>query len=604
MYRRQKKRHCSYLQWYPFAKLSKADWDYIESPLFYARYISDAAFILMPECSRTAKCFMQKANADLRVFYLLHPIMFLYIQACGLAVFRRKSLDLQDYRSAHYSGSYENGSAHYKGGYDEYCIEAKKCSERYTYCLKTDISNFFSNINIEQLIDLVDKATGGTIGSVDLAMLSGLLSYCGRGQFPIIQNSVASSFLATQILLDQVDRDFANALLKNKFVTEFRFVRYVDDLHIFFNIDETRADKRIAKWIIKTYARALEPFGLSLNYEKTHLVSKEELPNSLAGASFEEEEQTPRAFSIEPCRIAGFYEAIAKKQHGGNFSAPMYQELLLEFFGDIDTCLDAREVYRDCYYHRSDLFKEGTVIAELTQILDSGAEVLLYDCEGTMKAILNTHDEYLNKGVLNKLFTTSRSKQWTAYETMLATTYLRYRGMRHPDLLSTLNSEQPDLGSYVADYCCGRFLDTLEDNATSRLLGLLEGDRPSRFQYLMYLKLSSIGNHFEAATYYRSYFDRVATLASRALRKKQGKKVRRGKWLYGKDCSSFFSSIEGAEQIVESNERIRRQNPLVHAESTLLDGSAPFDVVKESTFALQKLLNDCIENDPLGIWDE
>ena len=604
MYRRQRKRHCSYLQWYPFSKLTRADWDLIESSAFYARYISDAAFILLPECVRTAKCFMQKANADLRVFYLLHPIMFLYIQACGLTIFQKKTLDLPDYRSAYYSGSYENGSAHYKDGYDEYCFEAKKCSERYAYCLKTDISNFFSSINIEQLVGLIDKATGGTIGSVDLAMLSGLLSYCGRGQYPIIQNSVASSYLATQVLLDQVDRDFADALSKNALVTEFRFVRYVDDLHIFFDIDETRADKRIAKWIIKTYARVLEPYSLSLNHEKTYLVSKEELPNSLAGASFGEEEQSPRAFSIEPYRIAEFYEAIAREQLGGSFSASMYQELLLKFFGDIDTCLDAKEVYRDCYYHRPDLFKEKIVITELTQILDSGAEVLLYDCEGTMKAILNTHDEYLNKGVLNRLFTTSRNKQWTVYETMLATTYLRYRGMRHSDLLATLNSEQPDLGSYVADYCCRRFLDTLEDETTSRLLRLLEGDRPSRFQYLMYLKLSSIGNHFEAATYYRSYFDRVATLASRVLNKKLGKKVRRGKWLYGKECSSFFRPIEGAEQIVESSERIRQQNPLVHAESTLLDGSAPFDVVKESTFALQKLLKDCIENDLFGIWGE
>ena len=69
MMRRESARFRSYIQWYPFARLSKASWDLLESQNYFDCYIKDGAFILSKHMRfRTRGCILD-IRVRLRSFF-------------------------------------------------------------------------------------------------------------------------------------------------------------------------------------------------------------------------------------------------------------------------------------------------------------------------------------------------------------------------------------------------------------------------------------------------------------------------------------------------------------------------------------------------------
>ena len=52
----------SYLQWYPFAKLTDKDKEVIQSEEFYKKYIYTSSFVLFPFAMHQSENFLQKGN--------------------------------------------------------------------------------------------------------------------------------------------------------------------------------------------------------------------------------------------------------------------------------------------------------------------------------------------------------------------------------------------------------------------------------------------------------------------------------------------------------------------------------------------------------------
>lgn len=52
------------------------------------------------------------------------------------------------------------------------------------------------------------------------------------GKFPLVQNSTASSFLATIVYLDIIDVKLGNFIKKLPNIEAYKLIRYVDDLYI------------------------------------------------------------------------------------------------------------------------------------------------------------------------------------------------------------------------------------------------------------------------------------------------------------------------------------------------------------------------------------
>ena len=81
--------HKSYLQWFPFSKLSNDEKTEIEGETFFNRYIKDGSFVLFPEVMRHSENYIQKGDGSFRHSALISPIMFLVIQAIGMEISKR-----------------------------------------------------------------------------------------------------------------------------------------------------------------------------------------------------------------------------------------------------------------------------------------------------------------------------------------------------------------------------------------------------------------------------------------------------------------------------------------------------------------------------------
>lgn len=66
----------SYLQLFPFTKLTVSDKEEIKSKEFFEKYIDSGAFVLFPEMMHHSENFIQKADGSFRNSALISPILF------------------------------------------------------------------------------------------------------------------------------------------------------------------------------------------------------------------------------------------------------------------------------------------------------------------------------------------------------------------------------------------------------------------------------------------------------------------------------------------------------------------------------------------------
>lgn len=263
----------AYLQWFPFSKLTKDDEVRISSEEFFNQYIKNAAFVLFPKVMYRSENFLQKSDGSFRDSSLLFPILYLVIQTIGKEISNHYKPERNVTIDAFYAGNYEHMRAKYKQDYDEFYKLVNVYISESKYFIKTDVTNFFPNINLDILINQIDKKSN--IDSVhftptQLKMIKELFSYCGDGKFPTIENSIASSYLATIVYMDEVDNrifDFIND--KIDCISSFKIIRYVDDMYILIDSPYDIIRLRDAyNQIRNEYSSILKEYGLSLNTKK------------------------------------------------------------------------------------------------------------------------------------------------------------------------------------------------------------------------------------------------------------------------------------------------------------------------------------------------
>lgn len=108
----------SYLQWFPFTKLSTKDKETISSEAFYNQYIKTSSFILFPQVMHQSENFLQKSDGSFRDSSLIGPILYLMLQAVGKEIHDQyKSIRPADI-SVYYAGNYEHMRPKYKQDYE------------------------------------------------------------------------------------------------------------------------------------------------------------------------------------------------------------------------------------------------------------------------------------------------------------------------------------------------------------------------------------------------------------------------------------------------------------------------------------------------------
>ena len=93
------------------------------------------------------------------------------------------------------------------------------------------------------------------------------LTLCGVA---LVENSIASSFLATVVYLDEIDSRLASFIDTHiSAFDSYKIIRYVDDMYILISSDHTEAEIHDAYNRIRNeYSSILKEYGLALNTKK------------------------------------------------------------------------------------------------------------------------------------------------------------------------------------------------------------------------------------------------------------------------------------------------------------------------------------------------
>ena len=584
----------AYLQWFPFSLLSESDKKKIASFDFYNEYINLGKFTLDNNNLYKTDNYIQKTDGSFRDSTLISPIMFLILQAIGKNIsyyYRRENTIVK----AYYAGDYSDMYPKYKKSYDEFFKIINVESENYKYFIKTDITNFFNNINVNSLFNRIDAICNKekqNISQLEISMCKDFLLYCGNGRFPLVENSIASSYLATIVYLDQVDKKFSDVIQKrNTQIKDFIIVRYVDDMYILFNtVSDKKGLQKIYNSLKNEYSSILKEHGLSLNTRKCCFGPIGEINRELKKSLYFDEinfgsYDLSSSFSTSLINfLNNLYHLLTTTYLG----VDEYNELIEECFFNPIIDYTPDEVFNHFVYEDNDVLTSEEVVTIVKSIIDYDVSVLSLDSKRLSVLVLKTaSSKYKDRAVislLNNLFERNRNDSWNSYDTIVAVSYLLQSGFRHIDLLKVLGEREPKFYRYYENYISKSFL-TVFKNDSFRNICYVQNDWKACYLYLMFSFSFNRKDYILAYSFYKNFFDRVSADITFyfKLDKKRGKKPNYSKYYKEKSLIDLYSkslNSEHVDTVIKKAHRIRNSSPLSHASSELIDKVTSNEIIE------------------------
>lgn len=588
----------AYLQWFPFTKLSSADKKTISGEEFYNRYIKTASFILFSPSMHQSENFLQKGDGSFRDSSLVAPILFLFLQAIGLEIHNQYTPIRPSDIFFYYAGNYRYLRPRYKQDYDDFFKELNASIDEYQYFIKTDISNFFANISVDKLIMQVDDVCNSdsiVFSQTQLHLFKELLKYCGNGKFPLIENSIASSFLATVVYLDPVDKALHEYISKNVTAfSSFRVVRYVDDMYILISSDEPIENLHEAYNEIRNeYSSILKNYGLALNTKKCCLKESKEINHELKKSLYDEcfNGQKHNIEELFSGALHLFLKELSTELLSDSIDIERYNELINKHFSSDDIEFTSSEVFNYFVYENEEELKSEPLIKEIVRLVEKNISFISLDPKRLTLMIMKTESERAIKGFLNQLFKKNRSHKWNSYDTTIAISYLIQSKFQHIDLLNILSNRHPSLYSYYLYHCQSSTIHCFDLCKEKKLVGIIANDSKAHYLYFMYLCEMKRANYMAAFAYYKNYFDRVTADLDFATNSDNGLKKPNYNMFYREGVlKKFYASINGSKIVIENAHKLRNANPLSHASSELLDSNDTSEDLCKSIKDMSNLL--------------
>lgn len=588
----------AYLQWFPFTKLSSDDKKTISGEEFYNNYIKTASFILFSPAMHQSENYLQKGDGSFRDSALVAPVLYLFLQAIGLEIHNHYSSIRPSDISVYYAGNYERRRPKYKQDYDDFFKELNASIDEYQFFIKTDITNFFANINVDKLISQIDSICNSdsvTFSQTQLHLFKELLTYCGNGRFPLIENSVASSFLATVVYLDAVDKALYEYISTNiTAFSSFRIVRYVDDMYILISSDKPVGYLHEAYNEIRNeYSSILKNFGLALNTKKCCLKESKEINQELKKSLYDEyfNGQKHNIEELFSGALYRFLNDLSLELLLDSIDIEKYNALIDKHFSSDDIEFTSSEVFNYFVYEDETDLQSDAVVKEIIDLVEQSISFISLDPKRLTVMIMKTNSDRAIKGFLNQLFKKNRSDKWNSYDTTIAISYLIQSKFRHIDLLDILSNRHSKLYSYYYYHCKSSSIHCFDLWRVKRLSEIIAHDSKAHYLYFMHLCEMKRENYMAAFAYYKNYFDRVtADLDFAAGNDPSLKKPNYNKFYKEGTLISFYNSVEDSKTIIEDAHKLRNANPLSHASSELLDNNNTSEDLCESIKALSKLI--------------
>ena len=591
--------HKAYLQWFPFSKLTDEDKTEISGADFYDKYIKQGGFVFFPEVMRHSENFIQKSDGSFRNAALVSPIFFLVLQSIGKEISTRyipqRPVDIGVY----YAGNYEYRRPRYKQDYDDFFKAINAGAEQYQYYIKTDITSFFGNINVNELIDRINVICNGpeqTISQTQLLLLKELLLYCGDGYYPLIENSMASSYMATVIFLDAVDCDL-HEFIKTKVeaVSSFQMIRYVDDLYILFSSDKTLDQLTpVYNTVRNAYSSILKKHGLALNTKKCALKETAEINEELKKSLYDEYVNGEEADLGEffTGKLQGFLTEIYDTVCRQGLTNDQYTKLIEKHFSSDDIEFTPEEVFNYLVYENQTELKQPEVSIILVRIINRDVSFLSIDPKRLSVMVMQSGNDNAVKAMLNQLFIRSRAGVWNSYDTTIAISYLIQSKFQHIDLLDVIYANSEDLYAYYYYGCKTSFICQIQKEKPNRYLRCIEGDTKAAFLYFMSLCEKNRANYLGAYAYYKNFFDRIsADMAFKAGEDPRCKKPNYKKYYTEGAFKTLYAGIADCDSIIEKAHDLRNDNPLSHSSAGLIDSNSSSKDLTESQEKLDGLIH-------------
>src|SRR5699024_7163363 len=149
---------------------------------FFSKYIRTGGFVAFPNTLYQTENYIQKGDGSFRNSSLISPILYLVLQAVGKEISEKYVLQRPNSISIYYAVNYLENMRIYKHDYDNFFKEINGSIEQYQYFIKTDISNFYSSINLDKLIrqiDCVCNQVATVFTQTHLLLYRRLLQFCG-----------------------------------------------------------------------------------------------------------------------------------------------------------------------------------------------------------------------------------------------------------------------------------------------------------------------------------------------------------------------------------------------------------------------------------------
>lgn len=574
----------AYLQWYPFSKITEKDKKKIISEDFFEQYIASGSFILYSPNLLRMENYIQKTDGSFRDSSLVSPILFLLLQAIGKKISNFYQNKRASEIEVYYAGNYEKMCPKYKHEYDTFYKSVNSYKECSQFFIKTDISSFFQNINLDILFDRIDRICNSdrvNITQTELALYKELLSYCGNGNFPLIENSLASSYLATMVYLDEIDEQLNSFISKEiHHFSSYKMVRYVDDMYILFTTDVPHYGRQTAYNMIRNeYSSILKEYGLALNTGKCCMKPTGEINDELKKSLYDEAFYGERHEIAEqfPDAMYNFLKELYEKLSVNNISLDEYCNLINKHFSMEGLEYTPDEAFNYFIYEDDTVLKKTEIVDIIAKLINQDISFIALDSKRLsvmiMKTATGSNDKTI-KSMLNHLFERDRNNLWNAYDTIAAIAYLTQSHFGHIDLLGVLKKRCPGFHEYYS-YYCKRSLVSAFDSVNADLVNWAIGsDWKAYYLLFMYTMATAKNNHLIAYSYYKNYFDRVtADIAFRTGDITNEKSPNYKRFYHEKNIINFYSKKldKKVESTIKKAHKLRNKNPLAHASAELID---------------------------------
>lgn len=589
----------AYLQWFPFTKISSADQDTIASEEFYNRYIKSGAFVLFPSAMHRSENFIQKGDGSFRDSSLLSPVLYLVLQAMGKEVSMAYSPQRGSRIEVFYAGNYDEMRPKYKQDYDDFFKAINAHIGESQFFIKTDLSSFFSNINVDLLVSRIDSICNKDavcFSQTQLSILKELLLYCGGGRFPLVENSIASSFLATVVYLDEIDSRLASFIDAHiSAFDSYKIIRYVDDMYILISSDHTEAEIHDAYNRIRNeYSSILKEYGLALNTKKCCIKPSFEINGELKKSLYDEffHGEKHKIESLFSGSLASFLQEISSVITKECLDIETYNALIEKHFGDDTIEFTATEVYNYFVYEDDAEVKSKAVVSAIVKLINQDVSFISFDPKRISVLILKTQSTSAIKSLLNQLFRRNRAGLWNSYDTITAISYLIQSEFRHIDLIDVLCQNSQPLEEYYQYFCSRSFVNGFNNRRISSYCNIIGPDWKANFLYFMYLAEKSKHNNLAKFAFYKNFFDRfTADLAFVTKYEPDAKKPNYKRFYKEPEHKKFYSSILDADKTIEVAHKLRNANPLSHASAGLIDKDSTSSDLEDSIEEMGKLID-------------